>query len=41
MSNKDKDDAYSKLFEEKNKLEDPEVETARARKWRILKSKAV
>jgi hypothetical protein len=37
---KNKDDIYDRLLEEANKLESPEVETARNRKWRIFKTKA-
>lgn len=36
----ERDNAYSKIFDEQNKLENPATESARSRKWRILKTKA-
>ena len=40
MPPRDDDDAYAKLLDESNKLETPQIETARQRKLRIFKSKA-
>lgn len=40
MTKDEKDDLYEKLTQESNRLDAPQTETARARKWRIAKTKA-